>query len=62
MVVCPNANKPGVCEAMQATYEKWLEKNALITTIKSATANLSTTTSSAMQTRQRLRRPFFLVM
>jgi hypothetical protein len=27
MVVCPNANKPGVQEAAQAAYKKWLDKN-----------------------------------
>jgi hypothetical protein len=27
IVVCPNADKPGVREAAQAAYEKWLNKN-----------------------------------
>jgi hypothetical protein len=27
MVVCPNANKPGICMAAQAAYKKWLEKS-----------------------------------
>ncbi len=27
VVVCPNANKPGICMAPQAAYKKWLEKS-----------------------------------
>jgi hypothetical protein len=27
VVVCPNANKPGICMAAQAAYKKWIEKS-----------------------------------